>query len=670
MSVGRSFRAVLIAVSSPERSRCAAVASAACPKGAQCATRDRPARPHAARPRARSRSPTRRCPRPARGPGTIVLLSGGPGQAAIPLTERRRGAARAAARRATTSSPSTSAGRATRARSTARSSARDDVAACAAKLGDRRAFFNTPETAKDLEDLRVALGVDKLTLLGVSYGAKVAGEYARRYPAHDRRARARLPRAGRRPRRLRPAAHARHAARAARGLLPRPLPRDRAPTPTRRWRRPSSGCRTARSAGRWSPAAARVTTVARDRGRRSTRRSSAATSSPALRAGPAGRDRLARRRATPRRCCTSARSSAPAAATAATSTPRGCWPRPASRAGCRGRRTRRSPSRADAREGVRRRARGRASRRSAPATVLAASRDRAVRELAADAEARERRLPRPGRPGARDLRPRRPAHAAGGRPPHRARSTRTRRCSPCRASATRSLSSDAERLRGRAAWSRSCAARRSRRARAPSPAAALQNLVAARTRRRRSARCARPAPPASPGRTFSAVTSRSTGVGYDARASPPRRPLPGPARGLRAASAHGARAARRRVDPRRARLRHAELARRGTLTVSGSVGRGRDGDLHAQERDRDARRAARSPRGSSRPASEIEPVPAVRLASTATLSGGRLSRSPIEGGAHACPQRCLLPQHIDRDRVDALMERERARLRERTAQLR
>ena len=29
----------------------------------------------------------------------------------------------------------------------------------------------------------MALGVEKLTLLGVSYGAKVAGEYARRYPA-------------------------------------------------------------------------------------------------------------------------------------------------------------------------------------------------------------------------------------------------------------------------------------------------------------------------------------------------------------------------------------------------------------------------------------------------------------------------------------------------------
>ena len=59
-----------------------------------------------------------------------------------------------------------------------------DATACATALGNRRRFYTTPETAHDLENLRVALGVEKLTLLGVSYGAKVAGEYARRYPAH------------------------------------------------------------------------------------------------------------------------------------------------------------------------------------------------------------------------------------------------------------------------------------------------------------------------------------------------------------------------------------------------------------------------------------------------------------------------------------------------------
>src|SRR6185503_4242630 len=53
-----------------------------------------------------------------------------------------------------------------------------------AKLGEKRAFLSTAETAKDLEDLRVGLGVEQLTPIGVSYGAVVAAEYARRFPAH------------------------------------------------------------------------------------------------------------------------------------------------------------------------------------------------------------------------------------------------------------------------------------------------------------------------------------------------------------------------------------------------------------------------------------------------------------------------------------------------------
>ena len=115
--------------------------------------------------------------------GTIVLLSGGPGQSAIPLTggivqllaplrkhydivlPDQRGTGRSGATSCTLAAPA-------------------DVAACATKLGDKRAFLNTTETALDLEDLRRALGVDKLTLLGVSYGTKVAGEYARRFPQH------------------------------------------------------------------------------------------------------------------------------------------------------------------------------------------------------------------------------------------------------------------------------------------------------------------------------------------------------------------------------------------------------------------------------------------------------------------------------------------------------
>ena len=52
----------------------------------------------------------------------------------------------------------------------------------AAKLGALRPFLSTAETVSDLEDLRAALGIDRLALFGVSYGTKVATEYARRYP--------------------------------------------------------------------------------------------------------------------------------------------------------------------------------------------------------------------------------------------------------------------------------------------------------------------------------------------------------------------------------------------------------------------------------------------------------------------------------------------------------
>lgn len=58
------------------------------------------------------------------------------------------------------------------------------VAACARAIGPKRRFFGTTETVHDLEVLRKVLGVDKLTIDGVSYGSYVAERYAVRYPAH------------------------------------------------------------------------------------------------------------------------------------------------------------------------------------------------------------------------------------------------------------------------------------------------------------------------------------------------------------------------------------------------------------------------------------------------------------------------------------------------------
>ena len=114
--------------------------------------------------------------------GTFVILTGGPGQAALPILNdfaevikplRANYDIVAVDQRGTGGSGAVD----------CELEKDEDVAACAAKLGDRRAFWTTSQTAHDLEKLRVALGVDKLTLFGVSYGASVAQEYVRRYPA-------------------------------------------------------------------------------------------------------------------------------------------------------------------------------------------------------------------------------------------------------------------------------------------------------------------------------------------------------------------------------------------------------------------------------------------------------------------------------------------------------
>jgi pimeloyl-ACP methyl ester carboxylesterase len=61
------------------------------------------------------------------------------------------------------------------------------VAACGEQLGPRRATLTSAEQARDLEDVRAALGIPRLTLIGASYGTKVAAEYVRRFPASTER---------------------------------------------------------------------------------------------------------------------------------------------------------------------------------------------------------------------------------------------------------------------------------------------------------------------------------------------------------------------------------------------------------------------------------------------------------------------------------------------------
>ena len=53
---------------------------------------------------------------------------------------------------------------------------------CAAGVGPRREFFATADTVADIEILRRALGVSRLTLDGVSYGTYVAEQFALAHP--------------------------------------------------------------------------------------------------------------------------------------------------------------------------------------------------------------------------------------------------------------------------------------------------------------------------------------------------------------------------------------------------------------------------------------------------------------------------------------------------------
>jgi len=58
------------------------------------------------------------------------------------------------------------------------------AAQCAQELGPARAFYTTRDSVADIEAVRQALGVDRISLYAVSYGTKVALAYATAYPGH------------------------------------------------------------------------------------------------------------------------------------------------------------------------------------------------------------------------------------------------------------------------------------------------------------------------------------------------------------------------------------------------------------------------------------------------------------------------------------------------------
>ena len=62
------------------------------------------------------------------------------------------------------------------------------AARCAAQLqktADPR-FYSTSDAIQDLDAVRAALGAEQINLMGISYGSRVAQQYAKRYPQHTR----------------------------------------------------------------------------------------------------------------------------------------------------------------------------------------------------------------------------------------------------------------------------------------------------------------------------------------------------------------------------------------------------------------------------------------------------------------------------------------------------
>lgn len=124
--------------------------------------------------------------------GVLLLLSGGPGQPGVSLIPRvvsRLGSVLAGYRLVMLDQRGTGAMALRCPALQAAAGSLDltvvppaEVTSCARKLGPQRRYFTTAETVADIEALRIALGVRRLTLDGVSYGTYVAERYALTHP--------------------------------------------------------------------------------------------------------------------------------------------------------------------------------------------------------------------------------------------------------------------------------------------------------------------------------------------------------------------------------------------------------------------------------------------------------------------------------------------------------
>jgi pimeloyl-ACP methyl ester carboxylesterase len=127
--------------------------------------------------------------------GVLVVLSGGPGQPGLPILQgyvsRALSAEEGKYRIVVIDQRGTGAG-ALDCKALQHQMGSSDltpptagaVRACAKKVGARRQFFGTDDVVADLEDLRQAIGVDKWSLDGISYGTYVGERYGLSHPSH------------------------------------------------------------------------------------------------------------------------------------------------------------------------------------------------------------------------------------------------------------------------------------------------------------------------------------------------------------------------------------------------------------------------------------------------------------------------------------------------------
>jgi pimeloyl-ACP methyl ester carboxylesterase len=127
--------------------------------------------------------------------GVLLVLSGGPGQPGLPILDRYVSEALSAERsqyRIVVFDQRGTGNGSLDCKAMQREMGSSDltppkasaVRACARKLGARRQFFGTDDTVADMEDLRQALGVQKWSVDGISYGTYVGERYGLAHPSH------------------------------------------------------------------------------------------------------------------------------------------------------------------------------------------------------------------------------------------------------------------------------------------------------------------------------------------------------------------------------------------------------------------------------------------------------------------------------------------------------